>query len=84
MEKVKPQMGPKAAPTLMAAIGRRVRERRLALGMMPVELAQAAGYTREGICHIEAGRATPSVVGVLGLCRALGMSPDELLGWGES
>ena len=58
----------------------RVRVVREARGMSAAELARRAGISRSHLYLIEQGRTEPTVSVVLGLCRALGVSFDELFG----
>ena len=58
----------------------RVRVVREARGMSAAELARRAGISRSHLYLIEQGRTEPTVSVVLGLCRALGVSFDDLFG----
>jgi transcriptional regulator with XRE-family HTH domain len=68
---------------LAAAIGFRVRARRESLGFTLRDVEARCELTNATISHYECGRITPTAAAIITLCRALGMSPDELLGWGE-
>ena len=60
----------------------RVRERREALALSQVALAERAGLSRQSIGAIEAGRATPAVDVALRIARALDCQVEELFGGG--
>jgi len=57
-----------------------VRRRRIALGLTQVELASAAGVSRQLVVAVEAGVNTPSVDAALRLAEALGCSAEQLFG----
>lgn len=67
------------------AVGRLVRERRLALGMTQAKLAAAADLTQEAISMIERGRRGRRIRlrTAKNLAQALGMSLDDLLSSSE-
>jgi XRE family aerobic/anaerobic benzoate catabolism transcriptional regulator len=60
--------------------GRRVRARREAAGLGVGEAARAAGISRRTWTEVEAGRANPSLLVLLGIAGALGRPVAELLG----
>ena len=51
---------------------------RIASGMTQLELADAAGVTRQTIGLIEQGRFNPSLALCILLCRSLGKTLDDL------
>lgn len=66
---------------LAEAIGARVLARREELGLAEWQVATLAGVSDGCISLIEIGRSTPCSAIVLPLCRALGMTPNDLFGW---
>lgn len=65
----------------LEAIGARIREMRLAKGITQRDFAKAVGVTQCMIWMWETGRNLPQVRHLLIICRALEISPNELLGW---
>ena len=65
----------------LEAIGARIREKRLAKGITQRDFAKAVGVTQCMIWMWETGRNLPQVRHLLIICRALEVSPNELLGW---
>jgi len=61
------------------AIGERVREARLRLGLCQEDLSTATGIPRPNIVRIEHGRHTPSVPSLARIAKALGVSVQALL-----
>ena len=55
-----------------------MRSRRLGLGLSQADLAQRAGVTRQTIGMIEAGTFNPSLRLCVAICRALGVTLDDL------
>lgn len=47
------------------------------------ELAEAAGISRNTVSMIEVGKTEPSLRIFEALCKALKVTPNELLGWDE-
>lgn len=70
---------PDVRPPLLTALGRRVREARLARGWTLRALADRAGLSARFLVQLEAGRANPSVRRLADLARALQLSPSALL-----
>ncbi len=66
-------------PSLLLALGRRVRALRVAAGLSAAELARLAGLSRRYVTETEAGRANPTVGVLARLGEALGMGLPELL-----
>lgn len=59
--------------------GERIRARRVEKDMSQLELAQRVGRSQSSISQIEAGQRGLDVDGVKRFCRALDMSPTELV-----
>jgi transcriptional regulator with XRE-family HTH domain len=68
---------PKRDRTL-TAFGRNVARRRADRGFSQDKLAELAELDRTYLSGIERGVRNPGIKTVLKLCRALGVSPDEL------
>lgn len=64
---------------IYAALGARVRSRRVALEMSQQAVAVASGLTRSSVASIETGRQSVAVHHLYSLARALDTSPQELL-----
>ena len=60
----------------------KMKFRRIELNMSQTELAQKAGVTRQTIGLIEAGEFNPSVKLCVAICRALGVTLNDLF-WEE-
>lgn len=56
--------------------------RRIEVGMSQTQLAKAAGVTRQTIGLIEAGEFNPSLKLCLAICKALGVTLNDLF-WEE-
>lgn len=63
-----------------AQLGKRVRIRRHVLGMTQEVLAERIGVCTSFIGHIERGSRKLSVDTLFGLCKALDVSADWLMG----
>ena len=61
-------------------LGKLVRIRRKGLGLTQEELAEVLGVSTSFVGHIERGTRKLSVETLHGLCRALGVSADFLIG----
>lgn len=61
-------------------MGYAVAQARVSLGISQQELADRIGLGRSSVANLERGRQVAALVWVRGLCRALGVSADELLG----
>ena len=61
------------------ALGARIRQYRGVRCLTQEQLAQAAGTTRKTINLIENGNQQPNLDMLLGICRALEITTDELL-----
>ena len=62
-----------------SALGKRVRQQRLAAGMTQDELARKVGVSCSFIGHIERGEKKASIETVVALCNALQIAPTILL-----
>ena len=60
----------------------RMKFRRIEVGMSQTQLAKAAGVTRQTIGLIEAGEFNPSLKLCLAICKALGVTLNDLF-WEE-
>jgi transcriptional regulator with XRE-family HTH domain len=69
-------MAPRHEP--QAALGRAVREARLAHDLSQEELAHRAGLHPTWISHLESGRRNPSWANVRKLCAAMDLKVSEL------
>lgn len=63
---------------LLVAFGEELRRLREASGLTQEALAQAAGLSRRTLVALEAGQANPTLLKLLGLARALHVSPGRL------
>ena len=62
-----------------AAMGRRIRERRIALHLTQEALAEMAQVSTSFIGHLERAEKIPSLETVARLCNKLGMTADYLV-----
>lgn len=69
-----------ATHKLLAAFGKEVRRRRIALGLSQEQLAELAGLHRNFIGLIERGERNPTLLTLVGMSRALQITPAELIG----
>jgi transcriptional regulator with XRE-family HTH domain len=69
-------MAPRHEP--QAALGRAIREARLARGLSQEELAHRSGLHPTWISHLESGRKNPSWANVRKLCAAMDLRVSEL------
>ena len=60
----------------------KMKFRRIEINMSQTELARAAGVTRQTIGLIEAGEFNPSIKLCVAICRALGVTLNDLF-WEE-
>lgn len=60
----------------------KMKFRRIEVGMSQTQLAKAAGVTRQTIGLIEAGEFNPSLKLCLAVCKALGVTLNDLF-WEE-
>jgi transcriptional regulator with XRE-family HTH domain len=61
------------------ALGKSIRLRRLALGLSQEKLAEATGLHWTYISSIERGKRNVSLLNIVKIAKALGVSPSELL-----
>lgn len=61
------------------AFGKRVREKREALGMSQEALAASAGLHRTYVGTVERGERNPALVNILRLAAALEVDPADLV-----
>jgi transcriptional regulator with XRE-family HTH domain len=61
------------------AFGRRIRELRVERGWTQEALAERAGINTLQVGHIERGANDPKLTTILGLAKALGLGPEQLL-----
>jgi len=61
------------------ALGKAIRVRRLALGLSQEKLAEATGLHWTYISSVERGKRNVSLMNIVGISRALGVSASELL-----
>ena len=61
----------------------KMKFRRIELGMSQTELAKKAGVTRQTIGLIEAGYFNPSIKLCIDICKALGVTLNDLF-WEET
>ncbi len=64
---------------VLSALGRRIRDARVASGITQEKLAQALNVSNAYISLIERGDRNPPIATVLAIAHALGISPRELL-----
>ncbi len=64
---------------ILMAFGERLRELRAARQISQAELAHAAGLHPTYVSGIERGRRNVSLVNIVALARALGITPADLL-----
>lgn len=61
------------------AVGKRIRDARMAKGMTQEELAEKAGLSPNHISVIERGIKSPQLDSFVPVCNALGVSADAML-----
>jgi transcriptional regulator with XRE-family HTH domain len=66
---------------LRADLASRVYRRRRHIGLTQAEVADLCGISGETVSRYERGTACPSVDRIPKLCKALGVTPNELFGW---
>ena len=68
----------------MDAIGAKIKQRRMALGLSQTELAKRLGYAeKSAVSKIESGRVDLPQSKIVKLAAVLGMSPAALMWWEE-
>jgi transcriptional regulator with XRE-family HTH domain len=65
--------------TTPKTFGREVRQSRLFLNETLPAVAKRAGLSKGHLSQIENGKGNPSLTTILALCRALYVSPSDLL-----
>ncbi len=61
-----------------------LRAGRAALDMSQEDFAKAVGVSKDAIVKYESGEGyTPGADKVMAICRVIGKSPNELMGWKE-
>ena len=73
----------KIAVISYAEVGQRVRELRQRQGLTQVKLAKSLGTSQAALSQVEHGRRGLTVQQVVKLARALGATPNEILGDGK-
>lgn len=63
--------------------GERIRELRKQSDMTQAQLAEKLGISRQALSNWEKGNCEPDYLGILGLCKALNVDANRLLGVGE-
>ncbi len=67
------------------AFAANLRSARAALHMSQKELADAVGVSKDSIVKYESGDGyTPGADKIIAICRVVGKSPNELMGWKET
>lgn len=67
------------AQKMKAALGARIRARRVSLGLTPRQIADAMGTSRQCVQLWESGQTAPTSLVLLPLAHALEMSPLDLI-----
>lgn len=70
-------------PSLQRRIGEVSREARHRLGLTQEDVAERVGVATEVYGRLERGHMLPSLPTLVGLCRALKVTPNDLTGLGE-
>ena len=60
-------------------VGRRIAQRRHALGLKQAEVNEMADLSDKYLSHIETARTTPSIEVLVRICKALNTTPDYVL-----
>jgi transcriptional regulator with XRE-family HTH domain len=64
---------------VLLALGRVIRDRRLALGLRQQDVAERCGFDRAYLSAIEWGKRNPTLLTVVAVAGALGCRASELL-----
>lgn len=67
----------------MEILARQLRQRAEALGLSNAEVARQLGLSERRYSHYAAGKREPDLAMVVRIAKALGTTPNELLGFGE-
>jgi transcriptional regulator with XRE-family HTH domain len=73
------KVSPSKRPRKFAAMGERIKTRRLEKNLSQEALAQAIGISRQGLSQIEAGTIAPAPGTLASLCSELGVEPFDLI-----
>lgn len=68
-----------SGPDALAALGRRVRDRRRSLGLTLKDVAGGTGLSVPFLSQVENGSGTPSLSSLFGVARVLETTPEALL-----
>ena len=71
---------PTGASVLGFEVGAKIRRRRRDMGLTLAQVGQGSGFTTGYLSQLERNLATPSLVALVGISRALGVEPDYFLG----
>ena len=68
---------------LRVTVAKNIRRIRLARGLSQREVAAACGWSESGmmLSHVEAGRRLPASPALVSLAVALGVTPNDILGF---
>ena len=66
-------------PAALRNIGRTIRQRRRQARLSQEALAQACGLSQTYVSQVESGARNLSILTLLAICRALELTPAELL-----
>ena len=64
-------------------LGKNIKELRKQRDMTQAQLAEKLGISRQALSNWEKGNCEPDYLGILGLCKALNVDANRLLGVGE-
>lgn len=67
------------APKFYYNLGRKIKERRVALGINQIDMARKVGISASYVSHIESGNRTPDLLIIAKMSSVLNMSLDELV-----
>ena len=75
---------PRLASPAARSLGRRIKKRRIELGLTQDQLADASGVPQGTISRVEQGQSLPTLPNLLKLRVALGLTDDEFNAWLEA
>lgn len=64
-------------------IGKLLQEARESHGVLQSELCEATGLTKNHISAVERGVSKASIRMLIGYCQKIGITPNDILGYGE-